>query len=760
MRRQRSPRPFRTAALLAGLLFIPAAAAAQAGRPMTFMDVQRLASSGSYTPSGDGRWLLYVVTTPDWQRAESQSDVHVVSLSEGARTSRRLTFTEERDETAPVWMPDGASFLFLSNREGDGKLKQVYLMRLDGGEARKLTEAEKGVSSFDLSPDGRWLVYKSGESDREQLWRLPADALAGAGAIPQPEQITQRPAEIEEWKWAPDGRALYFVTPDSFDEDDHARKDKKFTVTVHNAVVPPSNLWSLDLATLQARQLTREPETSVASITLSKDGRWIGISMSSGNRYERNVTEERLYGDVYLLETATGQIERLTQNREVGESQVSFSPDGYLVAFSAPDDMTRYSMTETRVYVRPTAQRGGTFRKLGADFDGSISIDFWSDDGNRIYFNQGTRVTNQLFELGVETGRARSLTAETGLINVSRDEKTGTFLVRYEDPTRPQTVFTVPSLDRVSTRSAWTELIELNTWTRDLALGETSEFTWKSTDGREVSGVLVKPVGYRAGQRYPLIVQIHGGPAGADVLGFNDGYNSQVFAGDGYAVLMPNYRGSTNYGNAHRTAIVGDYFRLGYDDIMTGVDALIAQGIVDGGRMGALGWSAGGHWSNWILTHTDRFKAISSGAGVANWTSMYAQSDVHRNRQFYMGDGLLYEDNFDVYLNQSPIKYVKNASTPTLFHVVKGDPRVPSPQTVEMHFALKTLGVTTELFMYPGDTHGIPDPRNRLVKAVSEKAWMDHYVRGIGERFQWRQVLETLEQGEKPKATTEEAINR
>jgi dipeptidyl aminopeptidase/acylaminoacyl peptidase len=747
-------------ALPLAALLLPALAAAQTGRPMTFMDVQRLASAGSYTPSPDKQWLLYVVTTPDWQRAESQSDVHVVSLREGVGSSRRLTFTEERDETAPVWMPDGASFLFLSNREGDGKQRQVYLMRLDGGDARKLTSAEDGVNRFDLSPDGRWLVYRSGDSGREQLWRLPADALMGTGAIPAATQLTKQPAEIEDWKWSPDGRTLYFVTPDSFDEDDHTRKEKKFTVVVHNAVDPLSNLWALDLATLEVRQLTREPDQSVAAITVSNDGRWIGISMSSGNRYERNITEERLYGDLYLLETATGQLERLTRNREVSESQVSFSPDGYLVAFSAPDEMTRYSMSETRVYVRPTAQRGGTFRKLAADFDGSARVDFWSEDGNRIYFNQGTRVTNQLFELGVETGRARALTAESAVINVSRDEKTGTFLVRYEDPRTGQTVFTVPSLDKVPTRSEWTQLTDVNPWTRELALGEASEFTWKSTDGREVGGVLVKPVGYRAGQRYPLIVQIHGGPASADLLGFNDGYNSQVYAGDGYAVLLPNYRGSTNYGNAHRTAIVGDYFTLGYDDIMTGVDALIAQGIVDGNRMGAMGWSAGGHWSNWILTHTDRFKAISSGAGVANWTSMYAQSDVHRNRQFYMGDGLLYQDNFDVYLRQSPITYVKNAKTPTLFHVVKDDPRVPSPQTVEMHFALKTLGVTTELFMYPGSTHGIPDPRNRLVKAVSEKAWMDHYVRGIGDGFRWRQVLETLEQGERARSTTEQGGNR
>ena len=182
--------------------------------------------------------------------------------------------------------------------------------------------------------------------------------------------------------------------------------------------------------------------------------------------------------------------------------------------------------------------------------------------------------------------------------------------------------FTVASLDRVGDRRAWIQLVDANPQVRDIALGEEVEVNWTSTDGKTVGGVLVYPVGYQKGQRYPLIVAIHGGPAGADVLGFNGGYGAQVYAGAGYAVLKPNYRGSTNYGNAHRTDIVGDYFTLGFDDIMTGVDHLIAEGIVDTDRLGALGWSAGGHWSNWILTHTDRFKAISSGAGTMNWISM------------------------------------------------------------------------------------------------------------------------------------------
>jgi dipeptidyl aminopeptidase/acylaminoacyl peptidase len=730
------------AAVLIALASAAVVAQTPAKRPMTFLDMQKMRSAGAPTPSPDGKWMLYTVSTPDWDTAERQSDIWLVSMDQGASSNKQMTFTTARNEASPAWASDGKSFFFLSNREAPanaGTQNQIFWMRPDGGEARRVTDARDGVTDYRISPDGRWLVYRSGRPDNRQLFRLPVAGLETAKA----EAITKHPTTIDTWQWAPDNARIYFTSPDRAEEDERLRREKRFTVNIRNAETPLASLWSLDLNGNKTARVSQEGAYSVANFTISPDGKWIGFRGGSAKRYERNITQEGLYSDLYLLETASGHIERLSSNTEVGESGPSFSPDSRWIAFTAPDDLTRYSMSNGRIYLRPVADRGKAFRKLDGGFDGDVTVGFWSKDGRTIYFNEGVRATNQLFAIDIDSNKSRQITNEKASVSVSRDEESGCILINYSDGETPATIFTVTEIDKVAQRQAWVKLVNPNPHVSDFALGAQEEITWTSTDGTKVGGVLVKPVGYQQGRRYPLIVAIHGGPASADVLGFNGGYGSQVYAGAGYMVLRPNYRGSTNYGFKHKTDIVGNYFQKGYEDIMTGVDYLIAQGLVDGNRMGALGWSAGGHWSNWILTHTDRFKAISSGAGTSNWVSMYAQSDVQRNRQFYLGDKLPYDDH-EAYWSQSPLKYIRNAKTPTMIHVVEGDPRVPSPQSVELHMALKQIGVPTELFMYPGNSHGIPDARNQLVKAVSEMAWMDYYVRGQGQKFSWRQVLETV----------------
>ena len=722
---------------------LPAQSVAQsaAQRPMQFLDIQQMRQVGAPAPSPDGAWLLYTLSTPDWKEARRQTDIYVVSTTAGVPSTKQLTFTKEKNETQPRWSRDGSFFVFASNREAPSSASgqnQLYLMRPDGGEARRITDAKEGVSTFAFDKAGQWLVYRSGKADEEQLYALPVSRIDSAA----PVQLTRQSTGVGLWRWAPDGKRIYFVTADTIDKDEKLRMEKRFNVAVRNMDTPRSSLWELDVDAKRSRRLTSDTSIVVSSFNISDDGRWIGFDGTSANRYERNITEQDINADLYLLETATGNIERLTNNREMSESALSFSPDSRWIAFSSSDDMTRYNMKNRRVYLRRVDDRGGQWRKLGQGYDGDAGIDFWSADGRTIYFGAGIKASNQLMALDVERGTVRQVTNYPASVDVTQDPETKRLLVSYADPRTPPTLFSVARIEDVANRAAWRQLTDPNPQVRRFALGEEEEISWRSTDGKTVGGVLTKPVGYEPGKRYPLVVMIHGGPASADVLGFAS--NPQVYAGAGYAVLRPNYRGSTNYGEQHKNDIVGNYFQKGYEDIMTGVDALIARGLVDSTRMGAMGWSAGGHWSNWILTHTNRFKAISSGAGTSNWISMYAQSDVQRNRQHYLGDKLPYDD-FDAYWNQSPLKYIKNARTPTMIHVVKGDPRVPSPQSEELHMALKRLGVPTELYVYPGESHGIPDPRNQLVKAAAEMAWMDYYVRGSGRKFAWRDVLKTLE---------------
>jgi dipeptidyl aminopeptidase/acylaminoacyl peptidase len=737
---------------LAIVALLSAASVTAQTRPMTFMDVQEMRRAGSWEPSPDGQWMLYTLTTPDWKADKPQTDIHLVSTTGGIPTDRRLTFTEDADETSPTWTPDGSAFLFLSSREEDGSDRQLFRMDPRGGEAQRFSEVEGGVSSFEYSPDGSLLVFRAGESGQQQLFSLSADQLAAA----DPSPLTDGPAGVDQWDWAPDGGSIYFTRDDSFDEADKKRKKKGFTVDVRNQETPLTNLWKLDVTSAVARQLTNNPDMSVDGFTVSDDGRWIGIRGGSVERYERNITVSSLYTDLFLLETETGGIERLTDNYEVSESGPIFSPDSQLIAFSAAEDLTRYTMTERKLYVRKVEENGGGFRKLAADFDNSVGGGFFSDDAKTFYFGAGVRATRQMHALDLASGAVRQLTNLPAALSITRDEDSGLLLASYSDASKQTAVYAVASMEEANDPSAWVQLVEPNPQIASFDVPRMEEVEWTASDGKRVGGVLTYPIGYREGQRYPLVVDIHGGPASADVVRFDN--NATVYAGAGYVHFQPNYRGSTGYGNAHRTDIVGDYFTLGFEDIMTGVDHLIDEGIVDGDRMGAFGWSAGGHWSNWILTHTDRFKAISSGAGTMNWISMYAQSDVQRNRQFYIGDDFLYE-NFEPYWDQSPLKYIANAKTPTMVHVVAGDPRVPSPQSVELHMALKKLGVPTEFFVYPGQSHGIPDARNRLVKSVSEMAWMDYYVRGMGEKFDWEMVLKTLEEPEEEKEVEADPVS-
>jgi len=728
------------AALGSAILAAPLAAQ-RTGRPLTFLDVQHLKQAGSVALSPDGKLALYTLSVADWKEAKRYTDVWVVSTDQGVPSARQLTFTRDKNEISPRWSRDGSAFVFASNREtttaqpGD----QLYLMRPDGGEARRITEAKDGVGAFAWSRDGKWLGYAAGKTDDQQVWALPVPGLTG-GEAAAPVQLTRHGTPVSWWTFSRDSRRLYFLAPDTVDKENKLRVEKKFDVRIRNQDLPLQQLWVLDLGNRQERLLSPGRTYSVQNVVESPDGGWIGFTGMPNDRYKRTVTESSDFADPYLLNVASAAIERLTSNAEIGESALSFSPDGSTIVFAAENDFV-YGR-DPKIYVRAAAATGTPWRKLGESYDGGLSIGWWARDGKTIYFNDGVQATGRVMALDLAANTVRPVTVERVNLSASRNDDTGLILVNYADPKTPASVYLARSEADLARRDSWVLLTSPNPQVRGFTLGSAEEITWKSKDGRMVGGVLVKPAGYMVGTRYPLIVSIHGGPASADLLGWNGG--SQVYAGAGYAVLLPNYRGSTNYGERHRTEVAGDYFTKGYDDIMSGVDDLIARGIVHPDSMGVMGWSAGGHYSNWILTHTDRFKAISSGAGTFNWVSMYAQSDIQRGRQWYLGGKLPYDD-FEGYLRQSPIKYVRNARTPTLIHVVDGDPRVPRPQSEELHMALKRLGVPTELFVYPGASHGIPDPHNQYLKSYVEMQWFQHWIRGKKSWFEWKELLKTLE---------------
>lgn len=719
--------------LTVAVLAAGTAAAQQTGRPMDVPDMFRLHNLQGADLSPDGRWVVYEVQRldfPDWKRV---SDLFVVSAD--GRSTRQLTYTEGESESGPTWRPmgevggSGGLIGFTSSREGNKR--QLYLIRPDGGEARRVTDAADGIGTWAWSRDGSRIAYLAGPEGKRQVWLLAGDGTGKA------EQLTRHASDVASFTWSEDGRAVLFVAPDEPDSTHRRRVKEKFDVRVVNEAEAAEHLWTIDLAGKSEKRLT-QGAFRVSGVEQSRDGRWVTFRGMPTDRYA-----DFRGSEVYLLEVATGKLERLTDNY-VGEGDASFSPDSRLLALRAPRDF-RYGRLG-RVYVRPVT--GGLWRELGRESTLDVGFDYWSADGRRIYFDGSDGVNRNVYEIDVQTGAVRPVTRVEGVLGTARPGDAETILIRYSDPRSPTDLYLAP-LQRLGRREQWARLTRINPWVDSLALARYETLRWRSADGAQVEGILVYPVNYERGRRYPLIVQLHGGPASAYQNGFSGNYGTytHVLAGKGYAVLQPNYRGSTGYGEAFQAALSGNYWPLAQGDIMTGVDTVIGRGIAHADSLGMMGWSAGGHWSNWTLVTTDRFKAISSGAGVANWISLYAQTDVQATREYYLGGDASREaankpwDNFEHWWEESPLRYIKRAKTPILLHNGERDPRIPIPQNQELHMALKKLGVPTEFLAYPGQPHGIQEPRYQLVKMMGEIGWFERWIRGREPWLDWNQVL-------------------
>ncbi|HMA24014.1 MAG TPA: hypothetical protein VKP00_08465, partial [Gemmatimonadaceae bacterium] len=501
----RMPLPFNA---ITALSLSATVAVAQTPRSMTFLDAQNMRQTSGFDLSPDGHSMLYTLSVPDWNQARRQTDLYMVSLDRGLPSTRQLTFTKDKNETSPKWSRDGAFVAFLSDRDaptgaaagrgagaapGATARNQLYVMRLDGGEAKRVSDAREGISNFSFARDGKSIVYAAGRAGDEQLFAVATADLWQIDA-PKPTQWTRHATGIGNWQWSPDGKRIYFVPPDSIDRDDRARTDKQFTVRPRNPASSVASLWAFDVDTKQERRLTSDPSYSVGDVTVSSDGRWIGYRGLSANRYERGILEQNDYADLYLLNVASGNIERLTKNTDIGEGSVAFSPDAKLVAFSAPDDFK--FMHNERIYVRHVDQPSEQWKKIGANFDGDvraggrggagggeggIEASFWSANSDTIYFTTGVHATTQFFAVAVSSGQAKQLSDVKATLSVSRDGETGRVLITYADPKTPPATYTVASLRDVADRGKWTQLTDPNQWIRrELALGDEEEISWKS----------------------------------------------------------------------------------------------------------------------------------------------------------------------------------------------------------------------------------------------------------------------------------------
>ena len=616
--------------------------------------------------------------------------------------------------SAPQLSPDGTQVVYVradADWSANKRISHLWRARTDGTEAVQLTFGAEGEAEPRWSPDGRHVVFvgKRNGAEVSQLYQLSMD---GGEA----RALTSRATAVSAPAWSPDGASVYFLAADAKPEPQAAREKAKDDVYAFDENFQQRHLWKVTVASTAETRVT-SGDFSVLSYDLSSDGTKIAHHRAPSPNFGDN---DR--GEVWLMDAAGANAVALTKNT-VPESGASVSPDGSMVLFLSQANDRFEIYYNANLFVVPAT--GGAARELTRDIGHELTDAAWSRDGRAIYAVANMGVHSQIVEIPAAGGAAKVLTSGNHAIGGwSYLAAQGRHVFTKDDPTNAGDVWTMTTGAPVQVSHVF------DRYARDFRLPRQEKVEWKGADGITVEGMLFYPLDYQAGQRYPLVVQTHGGPQASDKFGFGRWMNyTQVLAAKGYVVLQPNYRGSTGYGDPFLRDMVGSYFKNSHLDVMTGVDHLITIGLVDGDRMVKMGWSGGGHMTNKIITFTNRFKAASSGAGAANWVSMYAQSDVRTYRTPWFG-GTPWQKNAptDLYWEHSPLKYVANVTTPTIFLVGEEDPRVPSPQSVEMYRALKSLGVPTHLYIAPREPHGWGELRHELFKVNVELDWFETHV--------------------------------
>jgi dipeptidyl aminopeptidase/acylaminoacyl peptidase len=609
--------------------------------------------------------------------------------------------------SAPRTSPDGARVAYLvstvtTGKEGDAAEKggalgkfvsQLWVIPVAGpaSAARQFTRGEKSISNAKWSPDGKILAFtKEGGEEKDaksQVWFLYAD---GGEAW----QVTKHKSGVGGYEFSPDGKTLLLeaTVPESADQEKR-KKDKDDAVVVDHDL-KMEHLWTWGIATSEEKQITHG-EFTVGDARWSPDGAHITFTSNPTPR-----ADDASLQTAWVLDVATGKQRKLVETKDATHT-ARWSPDGKWIAYlnTAGDGIYQQNLSVV-------SAEGGEPRKLMGGFELNAEEPIWAQDGKTIYFSSVDHETEEVFAADVAAGTVRRLTDKPGVLNLNAiNLKIGTAIGTWSDPKHPDEVF------RSDLRFGAIEpLTNHNAWLSEYALGDTEVIRWKSTkDGMEIDGIVTKPVDYDASHKAPFLLNPHGGPTGTSLLSFS--LAAQVMAANGYMVLQPNFRGSIGRGEKFARANQNDWGNGDYKDDMSGVQAVVDRGWADPDRLGAFGWSYGGYMTFWIDTQTDRFKAISPGAGLPDLYSMYSQSDIHLYMRNYF-DGKAPWDNFQQYWDHSPMKFVGNVKTPTMILHGQSDTRVPIPQSEEFYRALYERHVPVEYVVYPRENHGFTEPRH------------------------------------------------
>ncbi len=568
---------------------------------------------------------------------------------------------------------------------------QVWVVPIGGGKPVQFTRGDKNSTAPEWSPDGRMLAFLSDrEKDGErQVWTMMADG--GEAWV-----VTSHKGGVSGFRWSPDGKQLLLSAADQPGKDEEDRKKVKDDTIVIDRDIKMTHLWLWDIEKKSDKRLT-EGNFTVSDPQWSPDGARLSYTLRPTPKADDSGMSE-----VWTMTLASGDKQRLEDN--AGSSDTArWSPDGRWIAYIGGPNPNGVSTS----FLYLVSATGGTPRELTTKFDLNVGTPVWSRDGRAIYFSTNALETIEVYSAAVASGEVKQLSKRGGSTNIAEVSRDGKIIVCTSSmPQQPTEIYTA-NADSGSLKP----LTDHNAWLRGYALVDTEIVKWRSKDGLEVQGLLTKPVGYEAGKKVPLLLNPHGGPTAASLNNFNS--TVQVLAANGFAVLQPNFRGSTGKGLAFAQANKNTWGKGDYDDCMTGVDAVIASGVADPDRLGAYGWSYGGYMTFWLLTQTDRFKAVSPGAGISNIYSMYSQNDIQRYLRWFYSDKSPWNAT-ELYWARSPMAHVKNVKTPTMIMHGQVDTRVPLAQAQEFYMALKEMNVPVEFVVYPRENHGFTEPRHQM----------------------------------------------